>query len=1013
MGWRTVNETKKPAKRVYPAQERPAKDDGAGFTGFWRRILDHFNFMQRTILLALLFLLPAFLRAQSVIGNIQDAGDSSPVKNASVKLVPVNPANPGSQGGTAYAAVSNAGGVFTILNVPAGRYRMSVTSIGYSDISRVITVGDNATDLGTLRATRNAKTLQTVVIKDEAPAVKQKNDTMEFGASQYKVNPDATGEDLIRKMPGITVDKKSGSVTAMGETVQKVTVDGRDFFGNDATATLRNLPADVIDKIQVFDKLSDQAQLTGFDDGNTTKSINIVTKVNMRNGSFGRVFAGYGTDGRYNAGGNVSFFNGDRRISLIGLTNNVNAQNFSSQDLLGVSGVGNRGGGGNRGGRGGGFGGGNNFTVGQQDGIAATNSFGVNYSDAWGKKIDVTGSYFFNNSNTSNNQLVNQQNIITADSSNYYNENTYSDAKNYNNRVNFRLTYQVDSSTRILATSYLNFQSNNSDNNVMGTNYIDKLYQDEISATSNSLTSDQHGNSLDNQLLISHAFHKRGRSLSLGLFNSSSDKLGDNYLNALNNYVIPAPTTDSVDQYSNQKTHNNQYSVNLVYTEPLGKKSLLQVNYRPSFQKNTADQETSNFDDQTAKYSLLDSSLSNKFNNTYNTQTAGVTFRSGDRNNFISAGLSYQYSDLESEQVYPEASHIRRIYNNILGNAFARFKFDSKSNLRVIFRSTVNAPSVSQLQNVINNSNQFFYTTGNPDLQQQYSNSLILRYNYTNTPKARSFFANIFLQTVGNYIANATYTAARDSALTSSVILNKGSQISKPVNLNNYFNARSFFTYAMPVRFLKSNLNWNGGVSYANAPGLLNNVENVSRTVNYNLGAVLSSNISEYVDFTLTYSANINTVKNTIQPSLNNNYFMQTAGVSANLLTKKGTFFNTDLTNEYYNGLAAADNTNYWLWNVAVGQKIFKKQTGEISLSVFDLLKQNRSISRNVTSSYIQDVNNQVLQQYFMLTFTYKLKNFGKGKPGNNFDRQREFRRFGPPGGGGGFPFGGGGGPSL
>ena len=232
----------------------------------------------------------------------------------------------------------------------------------------------------------------------------------------------------------------------------------------------------------------------------------------------------------------------------------------------------------------------------------------------------------------------------------------------------------------------------------------------------------------------------------------------------------------------------------------------------------------------------------------------------------------------------------------------------------------------------------------------------------------------------------------------------------KPVNVNGYISARSFFTYAMPIKFLKSNINWNAGISYANLPGLLNNIKNISKTYNYNLGAVLSSNISQYIDFTITYSANINTVKNSIEPTLNNNYFMQTAGVSTNLFTKKGLFFQNDLTNEYYHGLTRAFNTNYWLWNISIGQKFLKKQMGELKLSVFDLLKQNRSISRNVTASYIQDVNNQVLQQYFMLTFTYKLKTFGKGKPGNNNERDGDFRRFG---GSGGFPMGGSGGTSL
>src|ERR1017187_801154 len=948
-----------------------------------------------------LFFLSIFLtissNGQSVEGILQDATDKTPVPGATIKLIGSGASS------KSYSTVSNNKGTFLFSDIPAGTYTLIATSIGYQDKSTVVNIGSNTNDLGIIKVAKGAKTLQTVVVKDEAPTIKQKNDTMEFGASQYKVNPDATSEDLIKKMPGITVDKNTGAVTAMGENVQKVTVDGRDFFGNDATATLRNLPADIIDKIQVFDKLSDQAQLTGFDDGNTTKAINIVTKVDMRNGNFGRIYAGYGTDDRYSAGGNVSFFNGDRRISFIGLMNNVNLQNFQTQDLLGVTNSGNRGGGGQRGGGGGAGGGGNNFTVGQQNGIAKTNSIGVNYSDSWGKKIDVTASYFFNNSNTSNNQNINQQNIITKDSSNYYEENTLSDSRNYNNRVNFRMTYKIDSSNTILLTSYLNFQSNNSLNDVTGINYIDEALQNKISQTANNLTSEQHGNNLSNQVLFRHAFKKRGRSISLGITNSSSDKLGNNYLNAINIYSIPTITTDTIQQYSNLKNHNNTYSFNLVYTEPISKKTLMQVNYNPSFQVNSADQETSNFDNGTSKYSLPDTSLSNRFNNTYNSQTTGVTFRTGDRNNFVSAGISYQYSELKSDQVFPGVSHIDNVYNNILGNAFARFKFNAKSNLRIIFRSTVSPPSVTQLQNVINNTNQFFYTTGNPALQQQYNNSLIVRYNYTNTPKAQSFFANIFLQTVNNYVANATYTAAKDSVLTNSIILNKGSQVSKPVNLNGYVGARSFFTYATPLKFMKSNINFNGGVSFTNLPGLLNSVENVSKTFNYNLGTVLSSNISQYIDFTLSYSANINTVKNSIQPSLNNNYFQQTAGFSANLLTKKGLFFNNDLTNQYYHGLTGTDNTNYWLWNIAIGQKFLKKQMGELKLSVFDLLKQNRSISRNVTSSYIQDVNNQVLQQYFMLTFTYKLKTFGKGKPSD--ENQRDFRRFGGPGG---FPYGGG-----
>ena len=940
------------------------------------------------------------LSAQSISGTVQDAATNMPVSNATVKLQVADSSE------APMLTVSDASGHFNFDEVSNGAYNLSVTSVGYTRQTKPVTVIDQNINLK-INISKTAQTLSTVFINGAPPPVKQNGDTLDYSASQFKVNPDATSEDLIKKMPGVTVDK-AGTVTAQGETVKKVTVDGRDFFGDDATATLRNLPAEVVDKIQVFDKLSDQAQLTGFDDGNTQKSINIVTKKDMRNGNFGRIYAGYGTDDRYSGGGNVSFFNNARRISLLGLFNNVNQQNFSSQDLIGAtSGGSGRGGGGRRGGGGGGNfrGGGSNFMVGPQSGIAKTNAFGINYSDAWGKKIDVTGSYFFNNSNTTNNQMISQQNFITKDSSQYYDENTLSDTKNYNNRVNFRLTYRIDSSNTIIATSNLNFQQNNSVNSVNGINYFDEAKQNVLSKTANDLSSNTNGNSLSNMLLIRHAFAKTGRSISLGIFQSSNNRNGENYLDAFNSYYKPVPTEDTIKQLTDQKSLTNQYRFSLEYTEPIAPKTQMQINYSPSFQTSKADQETFDYDNSARKYTVFNDSLSNKFNNTYNTQNAGITVRHGDRNNMIAAGVSYQYSELNSHQVFPQVSQIDNTYSNFLANVFSRFKLSSRSTLRIIYRGSVSPPTVTQLQNVINNSNPLFITTGNPDLQQQYTNNLITRYTYTNSGKGQSFFANLFFQTINDYVTNASYSPNEDSVLTSTVTLHRGSYISKPVNMNGYVNARSFFTFGTPIKFAKLNLNMNAGFSYARQPGMLNNVENISNAYNYNLGAVLSSNISEYIDFNLSYSANINNVKNTIQPALNNNYFTQSAGINANFLTKKGLFFKNDLSNESYKGLTDGFNQNYWLWNIAIGQKFLKNQDGELKLSVFDLLKQNKSITRNVTESYVQDQINQVLQQYFMLTFTYKLKTFGKGKPVNNDERQMDFRKFGgfgPPHGRGG-----------
>jgi hypothetical protein len=929
---------------------------------------------QISTLLVLIFFLNSGLSAQTITGILKDASDQSALTNATINLLKKDSSK------TNFSTVSNSNGNFSIKDVTNGEYILSVSYIGYENFKKAFSISGQNVNLGSLLVSKSAEVLTEVVISGTPPPVKQRNDTLEYSANQYKLNPDATGEDLLKKMPGITVDK-TGSVTAQGENVKKVTVDGRDFFGDDATATLRNLPSEIIDKIQVFDKLSDQSQLTGFDDGNSEKSINIVTKKDMRAGNFGRVFAGYGSDDRYSAGGNISFFNNARRISFIGLTNNVNQQNFSSQDLLGATTTGNRGGGGARGG-----GGGSNFMVGQQSGISKTNAIGVNYSDAWGKKINVSGSYFFNNSNTNNDQTINRQNFRQNDSTQFYDENTLSNTENYNNRVNFRFDYKIDSSNSLLITTGLNFQKNNSSNLVSGINYYDA--QNLISQTGNNLVSDISGYTLNNNVLFRHAFSKKGRSISIGFGTNVNNNNGQTYIDALNNYYKTSIVSDTTHQLADRKSNSTQYNINLVYTETVGKKAQLQVNYNPTFQKSSADQKTFDLDNSSSKYSKIDTSLSNIFDNTYNTQSTGVTYRYGDKDNMLSAGVTYQYSQLKSNQVFPAQSNIDNTYSNFLANAMARIKLSSKSNLRLMYRGRVSPPSVNQLQNVINNSNPLFFSTGNPDLQQQYTNNLVARYTYTNSVKGQSLFANIFLSSIDNYISNATYTATKDSMLTNSVVLRKGSQLSKPINLSGYYSVRSFFTFGTPIKAIKSNLNLNAGFSYSRLPGLLNNVSNISDNYNYNVGAVVSSNISQYVDFTLSYSANMNNVKNSIRPDLNNNYYTQSLGFTANFLTKGGTFFQNDISNQSYKGLTDGFNQSYWLWNMAVGQKFLKNQDGELKLSVFDLLKQNSSITRDVTESYIQDVRNKVLQQYFMLTFTYKLKTFGKGKVTNTEEKR-------------------------
>lgn len=930
-----------------------------------------------------------FANSQIIKGRLNDENDNTPLSGATLKLLNLPDSS------SAYSTVSDKSGAFMFQNVKAGQYVLSVTYIGYGNSFFSLTAKDSTIDMGMVAVSKTAKTLTAVNITVSAPPVKQKVDTLEYSANQYKVNPDANAEDLIKKMPGVTVDK-SGAVTAHGETVRKVTVDGKDFFGDDATATLRNLPSEIIDKIQVFDRLSDQAQFTGFDDGNSQKAINVVTKANMRNGQFGRLYAGLGTDERYTAGGNVSFFKDNRRVSLVGLFNNINMQNFSSQDLLGVTssggnrggggGGGNRGGGspggGGRGGQGGpgmgGFGGGQgNFLVGQANGVSKTSAFGINYSDMWGKKLTVSGSYFFNNSNNANNQLTNRETFLSGDSSIFYKENSLSSSTNYNNRINLRIEYKMDSSNSLMITPNLSFQKNNSQSDFSGIQgYSSDFAITNLLNTSNSLTKKMtEGYNLGNNILYRHSFLKKGRTFSIGLNTSMNHKDGDTYVNADSKYYKNGVSTDSVvKQFANNLTNGYTIASNFAYTEPIGKQGQLQFNYNPSYTKNKADQQTYQYDVAGSKYSIFDTKLSNKFENTFITQNGGLTYRVGDRDNQFSVGMSVQNSKLSSDQSFPVVASIDKSYTDLLPNLQLRRKISPKSSINVFFRTSVNAPSVSQLQDVVNNSNQLQYSTGNIDLRQQYSSSLVTRYTFTNSLKGQSFFANLFIQKIDNYIASSSYFTRKDSALSSGFVVPAGVNLIKPINLDGYWGVRSFLTYGAPVKAIKSNINLNAGVSYSKLPGSTNYNQTIIDNYAYSLGAVVASNINQYVDFNVSYNSNFNVISQ--QPE--NNYYTQTFGLQFNLLTKKGQFLQNELNNQFYNYKSTSvPDQNFWLWNVSIGQKFLKNQAGELKLSVFDLLKQNKSITRTVTETYVEDVQSVALRQYFMLTFTYKLKNFG------------------------------------
>ncbi|WP_234734336.1 TonB-dependent receptor [Tellurirhabdus bombi] len=918
--------------------------------------------------------------------------------------------------------ITDTAGVFLFTGLNQQAYQIRASYLGFLDFSRTVNVQQSIEDLGSLVLQENAKTLKEVTIVGQTPGAQQKGDTLQFNASAYKVNQDATTEDLVRKLPGITIE--NGTVKTQGENVQQVLVDGKPFFGDDPSVALRNLPAEVIDKIEVFDRLSDQSQFTGFNDGNTTKTINIVTRGDRQTGTFGRVYGGYGTNDAYSAGGNINFFKGARRLSIVGLSNNVNQQNFSSQDLLGVNsggggGGGRPGGGGGRGGGGGGGGfggGGGNFQIGQQSGISRTNSIGLNFSDDWGKKVTFRGSYFFNNSNNRNSQFDYREYFLPGNNRQFYKSNSGSLSDNYNHRIDARIEYNINKRNSILITPRISFQNNNSNRTVdAATTLPDSV---PLNTTASRYNSNGRGYTFGNNILFRHRFEKQGRSFSANLGTNLSNRRNTNFQFSENEYFGDTTYAEVIQQRTISTNPTYQFSGNLSYTEPLNKVSQLQFTYNTSYQYSDSERDTRQFNFETNQYDRPNLLLSNNFQNDYLTNRAAIGYNLRNQKIGFNADLSYQRADLISEQTYPRQNNVRATFDNFLPSANLDYRINTDNRVRVFYRTNTQAPSVTQLQNVIDNTNPLFLTAGNPDLKQSYNHNLFARYTFTKPQKSRSLFFLLGGSVTNNYIGNSTLISDGTATLPNDSIIGRGVQLSRPINLNGFYTMRSFVTYSMPLTFIKTNLSVNFGYNYSRTPSQINNQINYSKGSTFTQGISLNSNISQKIDFSVSYFMNYNDINNTIQSRSNSSYFSQTTSARLNWIFGPGFLFQTDINNQYYKSFEGNFNQRFTLWNAAFGKKFLKNQRGELKLAVFDLLKQNSSISQNLTDTYFQTTQSLVLQRYFMLTFTYTLRQFKGGSRNNNQEgenNRENFReRFRERGGfpGGGRPGGpGGGGP--
>ena len=940
----------------------------------------------RELITILVLSIACFTAKAQVSGTVTDSATRKPIDKAVIGLVVKSKA-----ADTLYT-FTNEKGIFSFGQVPAENFSITIHNLGYTPLTKFVPVSKalKSVDVGNVTIAYRGKLLDEVVV--QAAAVIIKEDTVEYNAASFKVKDNAVVEDLLKKLPGVQVDK-DGNVTAQGKSVTRVKVNGKDFFGGDVKTATKELPANIVDKIQVIDDYGDQATVSGIKDGDPDKVINIQLKKDKNKGFFGRVTAGAGTEERYQASFNGNYFNNNRQISLVGNSNNNNASLF------------NFGGGGNRGATSmmktgmsamNDMGGMNNMMQGgimnllinsNTGGISTTNSVGTNYRDQWGKRISVYGSYSFSHKNTTQLQNTYTQSFYVTNSyinNQDLNANTIGDS----HRATFNLEYQVDSFNYLKISPSYNYSRSNADNYTL----FDYKRPDSTKTSdgSNKNLTKSNAPTLAATLLYNHKFRKRGRnfSASVSLGNSENNSTQD-VINLSYQYIPPFIGPFNNFQYINQVNTNHNSGVRFTYSEPLTKKRSLDLTFSHNLSYARNNKQTYNVDSLT-KTKTYNNFLSNDYENNFYNNRIGLSLRTTEKKYNYTLGISVQPVDLKGRSVTKDSSYQPIIRVNIFPIARMVYNFSRTKSLNFSYSGNATQPSFSQLQPVQDFSNQQSATVGNPDLKPSITNNFNFTYNNFNFISGKVLFTNLTVSTINNQIVNK-----------SAKLNNNGASISIPENVNGYYNILGFYAYSRPYKNRKYLITFTGSGNFNHNINLTDSINRVGPVLVQNLALtkvignywVLSQgfnfefNYKDWLELGTGISYSLNDVKYKNAAGSGSSAFINsssnawTLSSNINLDITKTLTLKYDLDYTINSGLASSVSRNLAIMNASLEKQFFKKNNGILKLSAFDLFKQNSNISRTVSANYITDTRTNRLTRYFLATFTYRLQKFAGAPP--------------------------------
>ncbi|HYK43785.1 MAG TPA: outer membrane beta-barrel protein, partial [Parafilimonas sp.] len=911
----------------------------------------------------------SFAQKTIVEGRVYDSVMHSALAYTTVSLVRA------SDSALVTFARADSSGKFILNAIEKGSYLLSASYVGHVTVWQQVDVsGMSIQNIGNVYM-QDLKSAHDVTVNAKRAPVVMNNDTLEFNAENFKTQPNAVVEDMLKKMPGVTVEK-DGTIKVNGQTVRRVLVNGREFFTGDVKMATQNLPADAVDKVQVFDRQSDQSQFTGVDEGNKEKTINLKLKKDKDNALFGKLMAGAGTDERYDAQANVNKFKGKEQLSLLGMSNNTNRQGFQLMDVLNFTGQVGRDmrNGGNVQIRVDNNDGNNNGLpitgLGQtQPGIATTTAGGINYNNVWNKeKTDWSSNYMGSNIHLVTSSQTNTENIIP--------DNTFNSAElsntiydNTQHRFNVILDQKVDSSFSFRITPSVTWQTTNKkdESRYMSEAASGVKLNDGFSNT----TSNADAFNFNSEFLFRKRFAKKGRTISLDVSTLYNHSSSEGTLVTNNTFYNPDGSTDdsALNQINYRDAITRNFASTLIYTEPVGKRSLLELKGYVSTNVGNSNKETYDFDNLSGKHDAYNNTLSNDYQSNYTYTGGGINFRTNQKKVNITAGTQLQHAQLES--INNSVQHtVAQNFTDLLPTAVVQYNISRMKNLRFEYSTFTTQPTVLQLQPVADVSDPLNIIVGNAYLKRQYTNNLQLNLFAANPVARKNLFGFFNFSSVANAITR------------SDTIKQNGARVSSYTNLNGTYSMFGNLEYGFPLKKLKSRLEVGTSARYNKNASIVNAERNdihaltVGPNVDYHFG------IDNKIDVDLTARVTLNNTKYSLQSYADNHYFQQNYGIDMTNYLPWHISLHNDFSYIINTGRADGFNENIPLWNASVAKSFLKNSRGEFKFSVQDLLNKNTGITRSSNQGYIVDEKFNVLQQYFLLSFTYSLNKSGLNQGG-------------------------------